>query len=119
MKVFVYGTLKRGKGNHHYLENSAFLGEGLVQGMQVYHGPGFPYAYTGAGAVMGEVYEVNQPTAAALDRLEGYPYHYDRKIVSVRMSGPEDHYEDAWMYYVHEKPKGELIETGVWHGYQR
>lgn len=114
IRVFVYGTLKKGYGNHHVLgANPSFLGEGKVMGMQVYHGPGFPYAYTGAGCVIGEVYEIGDHDARRVDQLEGYPYHYDRKEVLVDMDGWST---TAWMYFVHEKPNTELIEHGIWRG---
>ncbi|MBU3191759.1 gamma-glutamylcyclotransferase [Clostridium bowmanii] len=36
-KVFVYGTLMRERSNYkYYLENSSFLGSGLIQGYALY-----------------------------------------------------------------------------------
>ena len=76
MKVAVYGTLKKGRGNHGLLSTSQFLGDGLIHGYDMYsvHG-GFPCivpSKSGEGICKVEVYEVNEETLARLDMLEGY-----------------------------------------------
>lgn len=112
INFFVYGTLKQGYGNHRLLANATYLGDGTVHGMQLYHGPGFPYAFTGDGKVKGEVYAVRPCDIGRLDALEGYPHHYDRKEVQVLDAKGE--ITHAWMYYVHNRPRGEFIPDGVW-----
>jgi gamma-glutamylaminecyclotransferase len=73
--VFVYGTLKRGGSNHHYLAGQEFVGEACT-------GPGFAlYAlgdYPGmvrsadpTRQVAGEIWSVTEPCLARLDELEG------------------------------------------------
>lgn len=112
LMFFVYGTLKAGHGNHGLLADATPHGNGTVYGMQLYTGPGFPYAYTGEGKVVGEIYSADATTARRLDLLEGYPHHYDRKEVDVELETGE--VVKAWMYYVHTKPRGELLTEGVW-----
>lgn len=96
-KVFVYGTLKRGEPNHHWLtrsENgvSRFLGIGttvekfpLVVGTR-YNIP-FLLDQRGTGHnVQGEIYEVDEAMFANLDVLEDYPNYYDREEQAIAMN---------------------------------
>src|SRR6185369_16266286 len=80
LKVFVYGTLKKGFGNHGVLGKSKFIKKSTMFGVLLNLGgyPGFLPKQTGMG-VHGEVYEVpDLETLNALDLLEGHPYHYVR-----------------------------------------
>ena len=94
IKVFVYGTLKRGEPNHHWLTSSEkgfarFLSEAttvnsfpLVVGTR-YNIP-FLLDRPGEGhQIKGEVYEVDEQMFASLDVLEDYPKYYDREIQNV------------------------------------
>lgn len=74
-KVFVYGSLLSGMGNHRLLSDSKMLG--------ISHSPtGFGLIDLGyfPGAIranddkriIGEVYEIDDATLSRLDRLEGY-----------------------------------------------
>jgi gamma-glutamylaminecyclotransferase len=86
VRVFVYGTLLAGEPNHGVLAGATRLADeartepafelrdlgpfpGLVRG--------------GSHAVVGEVYEVDDVTLAALDRLEGHPRFYKRSRISL------------------------------------
>lgn len=92
----MYGTLKRGQPNHHWLsrqENGAarFLGTGrtartfpLVIGTR-YNIP-FLLDRCGTGNnVQGEVYEVDEAMLRNLDILEDYPRFYDREQQPILM----------------------------------
>lgn len=94
LKVFVYGTLKRGEPNHHWLTRNDngyahFVGEGttvekfpLVVGTR-YNIP-FLLDKRGTGHnIQGEIYEVDKKMFANLDVLEDYPAYYDREIQSI------------------------------------
>lgn len=87
MKIGVYGSLRRGMGNHSLLEryNATFICEMLVNGIIIYSKPnaGFPYAckYKNGVAII-EVYEVSHQCLAALDSLEGHPDWYTRTPVT-------------------------------------
>lgn len=99
MKVFTYGTLRRGHVNHDLLKTSKFLGEFET-------GPGFtkitkglPYLVVDSDGVgcTGELYEVSQLTLSLLDRLEGSPDWYVRTLIKV-YDLEKDIGVDAWTY---------------------
>lgn len=96
---FVYGTLKRGRGNHRILSNATYIGNGITEldGFFMYTNGGFPYVLTGGKfRVSGELFEVSdQDTENRLDWLEGVPTHYVRTNVPVRVG---DDIIDAEMY---------------------
>jgi gamma-glutamylcyclotransferase (GGCT)/AIG2-like uncharacterized protein YtfP len=72
VKLFVYGTLKRGYGLNRYLKTSDFLGVEVVEGFTLYSNGGFPYMVKGDGVVYGEVYEVSDKDVMdILDVIEG------------------------------------------------
>lgn len=101
--VFVYGTLKRTYGNNRLLKDSKFLGTAVTceDAFSMYTG-GFPYVLPeGSFHVKGELYEVeDEETLRNLDHLEGYPTHYTKVQVAVRLT-TENGYLDcvtAMMY---------------------
>lgn len=85
-EVCVYGTLKRGYGNHRIIENG---GGEFVRNLSI---PGFVMFDLGAypciipschnnAFVHTEVYAVSRATLTALDTLEGHPHFYERLTV--------------------------------------
>ena len=82
IRLFVYGTLKRGFGNNKVLGESRFVANGSIQGLLLDLGtfPGFISA-TGVPPVMGELWDVpDQATLDRLDQLEGADHgFYNRK----------------------------------------
>lgn len=91
IRIFVYGTLKKRHGNHGVLGNSVFLGEAVTVSKEfnMYDG-GFPFVTDfkndedRLGCIVGELYETNDKRILSnLDRLEGYPYLYDKREVDV------------------------------------
>jgi gamma-glutamylcyclotransferase (GGCT)/AIG2-like uncharacterized protein YtfP len=98
-KVFVYGTLKKGLGNHHHLTYSNLLGRATTTEPYYLYGTGRPFPYLLGEAskipsieapghlVEGEVYEVTDGVLTGLDRLEGVPHHYVKHQVSVNLNG--------------------------------
>lgn len=98
--VFVYGTLKRGYGNHVILRNSQFIGEGhtIPDSFSLIDG-GFPWAIPNSGTfhIKGELYLVeDQRTMHNLDSLEGVPHLFDRYNIEIRTEDGSDF--DAIMY---------------------
>ena len=100
MKVFVYGTLKRGQGNHHVMTDSKGLLIDTTETVKDYVMLNFT-AYPGVveaakfseaepTTIKGEVYEV--PSLDYLDALEGYPHLYYREEVKLKDG------TTAWMY---------------------
>ena len=105
-KVAVYGSLRKGFGNHVLLEHveSHKKGKTVDVPFTMYHLGGFPAIVQDAdgGAVVVEVYDVDDATFARLDRLEGYPSFYDRMEVDVDL---EDGSTDtAWIYFHTDTP---------------
>ncbi len=73
MKVFVYGSLKRGFLYHSFLETSEFLGNAHIMGYDLYDLGSYPAILKSKddkSKVYGEVYEVDQETLRRLDKLE-------------------------------------------------
>lgn len=101
-KLFVYGSLKEGFGNHDLLESSNFLGS--------YHTEYPHYRMMSLGGfpgvielddcgqhhyILGELYEVDDITLARIDMLEGNGHFYTRKLVELSET---DDTILAWMY---------------------
>ena len=116
VRVFVYGTLLAGEPNHGVLAGATRLADeartepafelrdlgplpGLVRG--------------GSHAVVGEVYEVDDVTLAALDRLEGHPSFYRRTAITL---APPMDAEPVWTYLLRPEQVEERsrIESGSW-----
>lgn len=90
-RVFVYGTLKRGLRNHHFLEHAAFVGEAHTLTKYRMLDGSFP-VLRDSGAdlkqVRGEVYDVDEKTLEKLDELESVDSGmYERVKIDVAVSG--------------------------------
>lgn len=114
MRVFIYGSLKQGRGNHGVLETSNAKFVAACETVKKYTMLDFGY-YPGvvtspeATTIKGEVYEVE--VLDRLDYLEGYPDLYYREEVELS-SG-----DTAWMYLYNKQDPNiiyERVETGVW-----
>ncbi len=112
--VFVYGTLMRGHGNHHWLAGSQFEGERCLPGVQLHDLGPFPMAIRATDArshsVFGELWWINAACLHNLDRLEGHPRLYQRQ--RLRLSNGQQ----AWVYLgrprqVRHSP---LLREGRW-----
>jgi gamma-glutamylcyclotransferase (GGCT)/AIG2-like uncharacterized protein YtfP len=69
--VAVYGTLKRGLRNHHWLEGADFVGSDRLHRVTLFDLGPFPGAkLEPSRGVEVEVFEVNARLLAGLDRLE-------------------------------------------------
>lgn len=118
--VFVYGSLKWGQPNHHWLAGATELGDGQLEGVQLFDLGPFPMAVRapdgssspGSKALQGELYQVDAPTLERLDRLEGSPRLFERHWLRLRDGCC------AWVYLgrpaqVRQSP---LITNGHWSG---
>jgi len=102
MKVFVYGTLKKGYGNNRLLSEQTFIGEGYTGGFYDMINSGFPVLVPNDNGmvVKGEVWEVDtkiEDTLDNLDALEGEGVMYDRREVKVKMANSDD-WVTCWIY---------------------
>lgn len=95
--VMVYGSLKRGFGNHSVLEESEFLGATETAASKydlVSLGP-FPAALNhGTHNIKGELYSVDRKTLKNLDILESNGKFYNREPVRL-IDGTI-----AWVYFL-------------------
>lgn len=92
-RVFVYGTLKRGGDNHHYLAYQQFLGAAHTPpGYTLYSlgdYPGMVRAEGDTAGVAGELWAVDEACLKQLDLLEGVNEGlYER--VSITLATPID-----------------------------
>jgi gamma-glutamylaminecyclotransferase len=87
MKLFVYGTLQRGYGNHRLLAGAEFLGKAVTAAPYKMFNIGFPFILPGDdsdGYVEGELFEIDeQKHLPSVDRLEGEGTFYVRKSIPV------------------------------------
>jgi gamma-glutamylcyclotransferase (GGCT)/AIG2-like uncharacterized protein YtfP len=111
-RLFVYGTLKRGNSNHRFLEEY----EGVTasaDNIDLFDGPGFPYALYGKGTIHGELYEIDKDTLLRIDLFEGHPRLFKReKIIVETGTGIK---LPAWCYFANKEfPDKIKIDSGVW-----
>lgn len=116
MKFYVYGSLKQGGWLHHTMEGAKFLGPAVtVDDFMMVDLGSFPGLIKGEGGpIVGELYEGDESLLRVLDRVEGYPTMYDRKVVEVICEG-ETHL--AWVYVYNAQPGRayKFVVGGVWH----
>jgi len=113
-KVFVYGTLKRGFGNHHFLMGSRFIGTGhTVEKFAMHTEGGIPFVVENepVSYIYGELYSVDNSVLDNLDRLEGHPTWYRRQEIEIHLDGGTNPTVKAWMYFI-PYHSGKLITSG-------
>lgn len=93
LKIIVYGTLKRGFGNHNrYMRYANFVKDVSIPGYKLYYsynrngeGMGFPVAAKDKNStLLGEMYEIpegHENILVGLDSLEGEGHMYHRREV--------------------------------------
>ena len=110
--VLVYGTLKRGYGNHRLLEHAKYLGTVVTQPkFKLYDLGFFPGAAPeGNTAIHGELFEVTNAEFQTLDRLEGYPELYTRTRINI-----PGRKEKPWIYLINSIYEDtEELPEGFW-----
>ncbi|MEZ9060044.1 gamma-glutamylcyclotransferase [Vibrio pelagius] len=107
--VFVYGTLRKGQHNHHFLKQSEKLGDWVTPPQFALYDLGsYPGMIFGKKKVLGEVYIVSDYVLALLDRLEDVPTEYRREQI-------ETIFGLAWVYlYQYDLSEQREILTGDW-----
>lgn len=110
--IFVYGTLRKGFGNHMYLEKAEFLGMARTKEKYTMRVSGIPIPCVSkepTSHIIGEVYKVNEIELMNIDSLEGHPNWYKRELVRVVLSSGKE--LEAWMYF-NENGEGEIVKSG-------
>ena len=117
--VFVYGTLKRGCRNNHYLDDAIFLGEAETceKYLMRRHKYWYPAVIENINdyiasihhtyLIIGELWSCSDRTLNLLDRLEGVPDLFYRKEIPIMQ---DDKVINAWMYFFNYNLKDELKE---------
>ena len=114
MLVFVYGSLKRGFYNNYWLRDATFIREAKIR---------LPYQMIDMGdypalvpskrknLIQGEIFKVTSPILKDLDRLEGVPNFYKRRITKFRG-------DEVWVYFLPDPEKyGDNltpVPSGIW-----
>ncbi|MHA2366496.1 MAG: gamma-glutamylcyclotransferase family protein [Candidatus Hodarchaeales archaeon] len=113
--IAVFGSLRKGLGNHPLIENEEYIGTCRTKDkFSMFSYGAFP------GLSLQErtniTIEVYNPTTNGimdrLDRLEGYPTFYNRKVI-------ETDFGDAWIYFNENQDISDdnTIKSGDWFNF--
>ena len=131
MKLFVYGTLKRGKSAHSLMKHCEFLGETILPGYSLYRQGGLPVLVIDhVNTVTGEVYRIPEydesPTdphhggkvsvVGILDQYEGYiskdnPSNLYNRVKAYTV---DQEMVDVYVYNGQPSDEAEFLIDGVW-----
>ncbi len=92
LKIFVYGTLKRGYCNHKYLKSSQFIGKAHIKGYDLYDLIDYPAIVKCADdqrVVYGEVYQICEQMLHQIDQLEDEGDLYNRVQTIAYLDGQD------------------------------
>ncbi|GGK35235.1 branched-chain alpha-keto acid dehydrogenase [Caldalkalibacillus thermarum] len=122
--VSVYGTLRKGDYNHHFLQNATLVADNCWTNGRLYDtGCGYPALVPHpTERVIGEVYVVDEATLNQLNELEGYNVEgednlYERTIQKVFDNrSNSSHLLEAYVYIFTNEKAGDLplIKCGDW-----
>jgi len=114
MYLYVYGTLKKNRHNHKYLDGAEFIGNFITSKdftLAVSELP-FMIKRPSKSGVRGEVYKINSKLLKDIDMLEGHPLFYKREKITVYN---EDTQETLKVYaYIHP----DIFNQDFWLGYE-
>ena len=111
-RIFIYGTLKRGLSNSHFMNGQTFVGEARTQAVyrlvSLGEYPGMIPANDGT-SIRGEVWDVDEECRKRLDVLEGVAEGM-YELVPARLLAP---YDDAGIStYVYRWPTDGAPDLG-------
>ncbi|MDE1330545.1 gamma-glutamylcyclotransferase family protein [Vibrio aestuarianus] len=107
--VFVYGTLRQGESNHHFLQSGQMLGSFITASEYALYDLGtYPGLIKGHQSITGEVYMIDEATLKQLDILEDVPVEYRREMIDTPFGR-------AWVYiYQQVGDLNSQIDSGDW-----
>lgn len=114
--LFVYGTLKKGFGNHTLLSTATFVRTAVLEGFRMKAcGRAFPAIFRSPDKyhrVYGEIYEVDEPTLRRTDILEGVGSGFYSRIEETTLTG------ERVYTYIQDAPSHSYdgIVGGDWRG---
>jgi gamma-glutamylcyclotransferase (GGCT)/AIG2-like uncharacterized protein YtfP len=125
MQVAVYGSLRKGLGNHDLLKDSKFIGQfetdHIYNLLDLGNFPGLTKG--GSTSVIMEVYKINAHTLTRLDNLEGYvaktPEHsfYIREKISSPLGQVSTYFLNR--KYNEDRIKMKNVDSGDWTDYYK
>ena len=97
--LFVYGTLKKGYGNHRIIKKAKYIGDFISVDKFDLSGYGLPELYPNKHGkqVRGEIYELREHDFISTDMLEGNGHFYQREI---KRFWNNDRAINAWIYII-------------------
>lgn len=124
INIAVYGTLRKGYGNHRVLGNSKFIGSGRTVDKYKLTANGIPFVNKNepVSNVKVEVYSVTPEQLPTVDALEGYDPKrheeswYKRTPINVKLENGET--IEASIYFS-DRNAETLIETGDYEDYRQ
>ena len=108
MKIFVYGSLKKGKKLNYFLKNAIFKYKAKTikkYPLILSKSKWYPYLLDIPNKgyfIEGEVYEIDYSTLKNLDRLEEVPFYYKRKKILLKAN---NNTINAYTYFFAKKKK--------------
>lgn len=107
--VFVYGTLKKGYSNHHYLHGQTFIQEAeTLPNYRLWDCGRYPCMVEDkkGNSIQGEVWEVDEHCLRAMDRLEGVPFLYRRDVIKL------ENFHKPVIGYLFQRDTDDYIDCG-------
>ena len=114
VNIIAYGTLMTGEPNHRFCENAVRIRPCTIIGMLYDLHCGFPaFTTCGTSVVHAELIEIPIEDWPNIDRLEGYPRFYDRKLVSAKLADGSE--TEGWVYVMDRiSNRATVIRSGSW-----
>ncbi|WP_274362838.1 gamma-glutamylcyclotransferase [Paenibacillus thermotolerans] len=118
-KVFVYGSLQKGMGNHRIVQRYVRSVQNASMRGWMFNLGCYPGVVVGSGVVHGQLLELSQPERAlsAMDILEGFqePEHPRNLFERVKTIVSLDHGQTAecFAYILHDRNKAEICESAA------
>lgn len=120
--IAVYGTLRKGFGNHRYMDGCELVGLGWTTDEYEMTASGIPYVDPNepTSKIRVEVYAVSDEQLPYVDRLEGYDPDnhegswYKRTPISVKMDNGD---EITASIYFNDSKGSTLVESGDFSDY--
>lgn len=115
MRIFCYGTLKRGHGANRFLQDhdAVFVGESVTHARYSLYRlgwfPGMIIDEDVNGGVLGELYEVTEDCLDLLDDYEGHPSLFRREEIELQDGSKAISY-----LYQRNCSVAERVEGGDW-----
>lgn len=114
VNIIVYGTLMCGERNYYLCENAISIIPCKIQGQLFDTGYGYPaFVSDGLMSVTAELITIPIEDLPRIDRLEGYPDLYDRKVIDATLDDGTK--ASGWVYIMTELPRhATQIPSGRW-----